>query len=69
MMPSSHLEEALTRIQRIVGTASQPRAPLTKHEAFEQIVEELELAGFGTPQMDAELEAAAQELGTSTLSH
>jgi hypothetical protein len=62
MMPSSHLEAALSRIQRIVSTASQPHAPLTEHEAFEQIVEELELAGFGAPMMDPELEAAARML-------
>lgn len=60
MMPSSHLEAALSRIQRIVSTASQRHAPLTEHEAFEQIVEELELAGFGAPVMDAELEAVAR---------
>lgn len=35
---------------------------LTEHEAFEQIVEELELAGFGAPVMDAELEATARTL-------
>lgn len=62
MMPSSHLEAALSRIQRIVSTASRPRAPLTEHEALEQIVEALELAGFGAPVMDPELEAVAREL-------
>lgn len=62
MMPTSHLEGALNRIQRIVATASQDDAPLTEHEAFEQIVEELELAGFGAPRMDAALEKAAREL-------
>lgn len=62
MMPSSHLEGALNRIQRIVATASQDQAPLTEHEAFEQIVEELELAGFGSPEMDARLERIAREL-------
>ena len=63
MMPTSHLEGALNRIQRIVTTASQEAAPLTEHEAFEQIVEELELAGFGAPRMDPELEQAARDLG------
>lgn len=63
MMPSSHLEATLSRIQRIVSTASRPGAPLTEHEAFEQIVEALELAGFGAPVMDAGLEQAARELG------
>jgi hypothetical protein len=62
MMPSSHLEAALSRIQRIVSTASQPHAPVTEHEAIEQIVEEPELAGFGAPVMDPALEAIAREL-------
>lgn len=61
MLSTSHLQGALSRIQRIVSTASQSQAPLTEHEAFEQIVEELELAGYGTPRMDPELEAAARE--------
>lgn len=61
MIPPSHLAAALNRIQRIVLTASQPHPPLTEHESFEQIVEELELAGFGSPAMDPELEVAARE--------
>lgn len=68
-MPSSHLEGALSRIQQIVCTASQSGAPLTEHEAFEQIVEELELAGFGAPQMDPELETAAREFDAASLKH
>jgi hypothetical protein len=64
MMPSSHLEGALSRIRRIVCTASQADAPLTEHEAVEQIVEELELAGFGAPEMDPALEAVARELAS-----
>ena len=59
MMPSSHLEAALSRIQRIVSTASRADAPVTEHEAYEQIVEELELAGFGAPVMDPVLLGAA----------
>ena len=62
MMPPSHLEATLSRLQRIVTTASREDAPVTEHEAFEQIVEELELAGFGAPVLDRELEAAAHEL-------
>jgi hypothetical protein len=52
MLPASHLEDALSRIQRIVTLASQPEPPVTEHEAFEQVVEELELAGFGAPRLD-----------------
>jgi hypothetical protein len=62
MMPSSHLEATLSRIQRIVSTASQADAPVTEHEALEQIVETLELAGFGAPEMDPALELAARDL-------
>lgn len=62
MSSPSHLEEAMSRMQRIVTIARRERAPLTEHEAFEQIVEELELAGFGSPELDAELLQAAREL-------
>ena len=55
MMPASHLEDALSRIQRIVTLASQPKPPVTEHEAFEAVVEELELAGFGAPRLDPAL--------------
>lgn len=46
-MTDSHCEAALHRIQRIVTTASRSDAPITEREAYEQIIEELELAGFG----------------------
>lgn len=59
MLPSSHCETALQHIQRIVTLASRPRAPITRQEAFEQIVEELELAGFGSPELESDLLAAA----------
>jgi hypothetical protein len=45
-MPAPHTETALHHIRRIVTIASQPGAPITRQEAFEQIIEELELAGF-----------------------
>jgi hypothetical protein len=45
-MPAPHTETALQQIRRIVTLASQPSAPITRQEAFEQIVEELELAGL-----------------------
>lgn len=45
-MPAPHTETALQHIRRIVTIASQPGAPITRQEAFEQIIEELELAGF-----------------------
>ncbi|HEX2559508.1 hypothetical protein [Phenylobacterium sp.] len=45
-MPAPHTETALHHIRRIVTIAAQPGAPITRQEAFEQIIEELELAGF-----------------------
>ncbi|MFN3512815.1 MAG: hypothetical protein ACK41C_07220 [Phenylobacterium sp.] len=55
MKPENHCETALLRLQRIVTLASRDDAPITAREAFEQMVEELELAGFGSPELDAEL--------------
>jgi hypothetical protein len=52
MMPAEHCESALLRIQRIVTLASQEEAPITSTEAYEQIIEELELAGFGSLEPD-----------------
>ena len=63
-MPSnSHLEYALSRLQRIVTVASQDPAPVTTREAFEQVVEELELAGYGAPRLDEELRESAAPPG------
>jgi hypothetical protein len=55
MQPAPHCETALQHIQRIVTIASRPGAPITRQEAFEQIIEELELAGFGSPELDEDL--------------
>ena len=69
MSSPSHLEEALGRLQRIVTIAQREQAPLTEHEAFEQIVEELELAGYGSPELDAQLLEAAGELEAERALH
>ncbi len=50
MMAADHLESALERLQRIITLASRPDAPITRSEAFEHIVEQMELAGFGSPE-------------------
>jgi hypothetical protein len=52
MALDTHCEVALQRIRRIVAVASRADAPITAREAYEQIVEELELAGFGSPELD-----------------
>lgn len=53
MHPAPHCETALNHIRRIVAIASGPAAPITRQEAFEQIIEELDLAGFGSPELEA----------------
>lgn len=46
-MTEPHCETALKHIQRVVTIASSENAPITLAEALEQIVETLDLAGFG----------------------
>ena len=46
-MTETHCETALRHIQRVVTIASSDNAPITLAEALEQIVETLDLAGFG----------------------
>jgi hypothetical protein len=46
-MTETHCETALKQIQRVVMIASAANAPITVTEALEQIVEALDLAGFG----------------------
>jgi hypothetical protein len=47
IMTETHCETALRHIQRVVTIASAENAPITLAEALEQIVETLDLAGFG----------------------
>ena len=54
MQTQSHLETALRHMQRIIAAASQPGAPITQREALAHITEELELAGYGVPNVVAE---------------
>lgn len=43
----SRLDTLALRLQTVITTASQPSSPITRLEAYEQMVEELELAGYG----------------------
>lgn len=52
MLPSNHLETALLKLQKIITLATKREAPITSTEAYEQIIEELELAGFGSLEVD-----------------
>ena len=56
MMAVEHLEGALARMQRIITLASQSRAPITRVEALEHLIEEMELAGFGSTEPPAAAE-------------
>ena len=59
-MTDAHCETALRHIQRVVTIASANDAPITVAEAMEQIVETLDLTGFGPVNVEA-AEAAARE--------
>lgn len=59
MIPPNHCAYALRKIQRIVTLATSDEAPITSREAYEQIIEELELAGFGSMVFDPALAEAA----------
>ena len=52
MAIQSHCETMLLRLQRIVTLAGRPSPPITLAEAYDQIVEELELGGFGSVEPD-----------------
>ncbi len=55
MIPPNHCASALRKIQRIITLASKDEAPITSREAYEQIIEELELAGFGSLVLDPDM--------------
>lgn len=59
MIPPNHCAYALRKIQKIVTLATSEAAPITSREAYEQIIEELELAGFGSLVLDPALADAA----------
>ncbi len=47
----TRLETLARRVQRIITTATGHDAPITEREAYAQVVEEMELAGFGAPTL------------------
>jgi len=61
-MTETHCETALKQIQRVVTIASAANAPITVAEAMEQIVETLDLAGFGPVEAQAAREPLRQAL-------
>lgn len=58
MIPPTHCAYALRKIQQIVTLATKDEPPITSREAYEQIIEELELAGFGSLIFDPALAEA-----------
>jgi hypothetical protein len=59
-MTETHCEAALKQIQRVVMIASAANAPITVIEALEQIVEALDLAGFGPVGAEAARHATGE---------
>jgi|GEM_PF-5617586 len=47
----TRLETLARRVQTIITTATGADAPITSREAYGQIVEEMELAGFGAAKL------------------
>lgn len=47
----TRLETLARRVQRIITTATGDEAPITEREAYAQVVEEMELAGYGAPTL------------------
>jgi hypothetical protein len=60
-MTETHCEAALRQIQRVVTIASSQHSPITLAEALEQIVETLDLAGFGPVVSEGRPAAAGRE--------
>lgn len=50
----SRLDTLARRIQGIIAHATDPDPPITRTEAYDQIVEEMELAGYGAPILEGE---------------
>ena len=61
-MTEDHCEAALRQIQRVVTIASSDDPPITVGEALEQIVETLDLAGFG-PVAAEQIRAHLSQMG------
>lgn len=47
----TRLETLTRRVQAIIATTHGDNAPITEREAYQQVVEEMELAGFGAPHL------------------
>ncbi len=54
----TRLETLARRVQSIITTATGDDAPITEREAYAQVVEEMELAGFGAPKLGGDFTVA-----------
>ena len=53
----TRLDTLARRVQSIISTATGEDAPITAQEAYGQIIEEMELAGFGAPKLAGDFTA------------
>ena len=56
--PQTRLDTLARRIQAIITHTAEPRPSITRGEAYDQIVEEMELAGFGSPLLGGDFTVA-----------
>lgn len=56
--PQTRLDTLARRIQAIITHATESQPPITRAEAYDQIVEEMELAGYGAPVLGGDFTVA-----------
>jgi len=54
----SRLNTLARRLQAIIAHATELDPPITRSEAYDQIVEEMELAGYGAPLLGGDFSVA-----------
>ena len=67
--PQTRLETLARRVQTIITAATGEDAPITRSEAYEQVVEEMELAGFGAAKLSHDRSADAVGEGARESAH
>lgn len=54
----TRLDTLARRLQAIITISTGPQPPITRGEAYDQIVEEMELAGYGAPVLGGDFTVA-----------
>lgn len=54
----TRLDTLARRIQAIITVSAGLQPPITRGEAYDQIVEEMELAGYGAPMLGGDFTVA-----------